>query len=63
MNKFNQNFHRAVSASSVLVGTMLLFGGLGYIISKKMDNEIWLLILLILGVVISLYQTYKLINR
>jgi len=63
MNKFNKNFHRAVSASSVLVGTMLLFGGLGYIISKKMDNEIWLLILLILGVVISLYQTYKLINR
>ena len=63
MNKFNQNFHRAVSASSVLVGTMLLFWGLGYIISKKMDNEIWLLILLILGVVISLYQTYKLINR
>ena len=63
MNKNIKSFHKAVSVSSILVGTMLFFGVSGYLLSEKFNNQIWFVALLILGVIISLYQTYKIINR
>ena len=63
MNKNIKSFHKAVSVSSILVGTMFFFGLSGYLLSEKFNNQIWFVALLILGVIISLYQTNKIINR
>jgi len=63
MNKFNKNLHKAISTSSTLIGSVLFLGGLGYLISQKLNNENWFIGLLIIGTIIGLYETYKQIMK
>ena len=63
MNKYNKNLQKAISTSYTLVGAILLFGGIGYILAKQLNNKNWLIGLLILGAIIGLYETYKQINK
>ena len=59
MNKYNKNLQKALSVSSTIIGALLLFTGLGYFLYKKMDNEIWLISLSLIGVIVGLYEAYK----
>jgi len=63
MSKHNKNFQNAISASYTLVGAILLFGGMGYILKNKFNNENWLIGCLITGALIGLYELYKQINK
>ena len=63
MNKPNKSFHKAISASYTLVGSVVLFGGVGYILKTKLNNENWLIGCLITGALIGLYELYKQINK
>ena len=63
MNKHNKNFHKAISASYTLVGSVILFGGIGYILKMKFSNDNWLIGCLITGALIGLYELYKQINK
>ena len=59
----NKNFQKAITASYTLVGSIIFFGALGYILKIKLNNETWLIVCLILGSVIGLYELYKQINK
>ena len=59
MNKYNKNLQKALSISSTILGALLLFSSLGYFLYKKMDNEIWVITLPLIGVVVGLYGAYK----
>ena len=63
MNKYNKNLQKALSISSTILGALLLFSGLGYFLYKKMDNEIWIIALPLIGVLVGLYEAYKQINK
>ena len=63
MSKPDNTFHKAISASYTLVGSIVLFGGIGYILKIKLDNENWLTGFLIAGAFIGLYELYKQINK
>ena len=59
----NKNFQKAIAASSTLVGAIILFGIIGYILKIRLNNENWLPGCLIAGAVIGLYELYKQINK
>ena len=63
MNKFNKNLQKAISTSYTLVGSILLFGGVGYILNNKLDNKFWLIGGLVFGSSLGLYELYKQINK
>ena len=63
MKKSNQNLQKAISVSYTLVGSILLFGGVGYILNNKLNNKFWLIGGLVFGSVIGLYELYKQINK
>ena len=63
MNKFNKNLHKAISTSYTLVGSILFFGCLGYLLNKRFNDKNWFIGLLILGAIVGLYETYKQINK
>ena len=63
MNKFNKNLQKAISISSTILGSILLFGIIGFFLKNKFDNLIWLIVCLILGSIIGLYEMYKQINK
>ena len=63
MNKFNKNLQKAISISSTILGSILLFGIIGFFLKNKFDNAVWLIVCLILGSVIGLYEMYKQINK
>jgi len=63
MNKPNKNFQKAIAASYTLLGSLILFGGIGYFLKIKLKNEHWLTGCLILGAIIGLYELYKQINK
>jgi len=63
MNKFNRNLQKSLSASSTLIGSLLLFGVLGYYLTEKFNNQLYLIFFLILGALIGLYDLYKQINK
>jgi len=62
MSKYNRSLQKALSISSTILGSLVLMGGVGYFLSKKFNNDLWLL-LIILGAVIGLYELYKQIRR
>ena len=47
MNKHNKNFHKAISASYTLVGSLVLFGGIGYILKMKFHFQEYILLVLL----------------
>ena len=63
MNKSNKNFQKAIAASYTLLGSLILFGGIGYFLKIKLKNEYWLTGCLILGAIIGLYELYKQIYK
>ena len=63
MSKPDNTFHKAISASYTLVGSIVLFGGIGYILKIKLSNDNWLIGCLITGSLIGLYELYKQINK
>ena len=63
MNKQDNNFRKAIAVSYTLLGSILIFGSIGYILNKKLNNENWLVGFLIFGSFIGLYELYKQINK
>ena len=63
MNKSKKTLQIAISVSYTLVGSILLFGGIGYYLSKKFHNPFLFFGGLILGAIIGLYELYKQINK
>jgi len=63
MNKFNKNLQKAIGVSSAILGSILFFGIIGFFLKNKFDNPIWLIVCLILGSVVGLYDLYKQINK
>jgi len=63
MNKFNKNLQKAISISSTILGSILLFGIIGFFLKNKFDNQGWLIVCLIFGSIIGLYEMYKQINK
>tara|TARA_B110000263_G_scaffold221953_1_gene210740 strand:- start:1537 stop:1728 length:192 start_codon:yes stop_codon:yes gene_type:complete len=63
MNKLNKNLQKAVSISSTILGSILLFGIIGYFLKNRFDNSILLIVCLISGAIVGLYELYKQINK
>ena len=63
MNKFNRNLQKSLSAASTLIGSLLLFGVLGYYLTEKFNNQLYLICFLIFGALVGLYDLYKQINK
>jgi len=63
MNQFNNGLQKAITAASTLLGSLSLFGIIGYYLSNKFDNNFWFIGLLIFGSIIGLYDLYKQIKK
>jgi F0F1-type ATP synthase assembly protein I len=61
--KLPKNFSKTITAAYTLLGSMLVFGGLGYYLSTTYDNNVWFMSLLMLGAIIGMYELYKRINN
>ena len=59
MQKPDTNLQKAISVAYTLLGSVLVLGGIGYYLSNKYNNMIWLIILSFLGVVVGMYELYK----
>jgi len=59
MQKPDTNLQKAMSVAYTLLGSVLVLGGIGYYLSNKYNNMIWLIILSVLGVVVGMYELYK----
>ena len=55
----NSNLQKAMAAGSAMSGALLLCGGIGYFLSNKYDQQLYLLIGLLLGVAVGMYEIYK----
>ena len=55
----NSNLQKAMAAGSAMSGSLLLCGGIGYFLSHKYDQQLYLLIGLLLGVAVGMYEIYK----
>ena len=62
MQKPDFKFQQSMSAAYTLLGSILVLGGIGYYLYIKFDNIIWLLSFLFLGIVVGMYELYKLIK-
>ena len=63
MSKLNKNLHKAITVSSSFIGSIFFLGGIGYLLSQRFNNSNWFIILLILGALIGLYESYKQISK
>ena len=59
MQKPDRNFQKSVTAAYTLLGSLLVFGGIGYYLSHRYDNIMWLAGMLVTGVVVGMYELYK----
>ena len=59
----SNNFQKAIAASYTLIGSLIIFGGIGYFLKNKFKNDYWLTGCLIFGAMIGLYELYKHINK
>ena len=59
----NKNFQKAIAASYTIVGSIILFGGIGYFLKMKLNNDYWLTGCLIVGALVGLYELYKQIRK
>jgi len=57
--KLPKNFQKNISTAYILLGSILGLGIVGYILSYKYNNQMWLVTFLLLGAVIGLYELYK----
>jgi|TARA_B100000212_G_scaffold161790_1_gene121659 uncharacterized membrane protein len=63
MSRFRSNLQKAISASSTLLGSILLFGMIGYYLMNEYKNDFWFISFLILGSLIGLFDLYKQISK
>tara|TARA_A100001011_G_scaffold377665_1_gene441615 strand:+ start:2261 stop:2452 length:192 start_codon:yes stop_codon:yes gene_type:complete len=63
MSQFKNNLQKAISASSTLLGSILLFGVIGYYLKYEFKNDLWFISFLILGSSIGLFDLYKQISK
>tara|TARA_B100001013_G_C24392625_1_gene356715 strand:- start:253 stop:444 length:192 start_codon:yes stop_codon:yes gene_type:complete len=63
MNKFNKNIQKAIATSSTLLGSLLLFSLIGYFLKNKFQNDYLLIVCLLVGAIIGLYDLFKQINK
>ena len=61
--KLPKNFSKTITTAYTLLGSFLVFGGLGYYLSTTYDNSIWFVSLLMVGVIVGMYELYKRINN
>ena len=59
MLKPDSNLQKAVVAGFSMSGSLLAFGIFGYIVSKKYDNQFFLLLGLIVGTAFGLYEIFR----
>ncbi len=59
MQKPDRNFQRSMSAGYTLLGSILVLGGIGYYLFNKYNNILWLIVMLIIGIVVGMYELYK----
>jgi len=59
MQEPDTNFQKAISVAYTLLGSVLVLGGIGYYLSTKYNNMIWLIALSIVGIVVGMYELYK----
>jgi len=59
LQKPDRNFQQAISVAYTLLGALLVLGGVGYFLSNKYNNTIWLIGGLILGTIVGMYELYK----
>tara|TARA_B100000424_G_C22811502_1_gene434577 strand:- start:83 stop:274 length:192 start_codon:yes stop_codon:yes gene_type:complete len=63
MSRFRSNLQKAISASSTLLGSILLFGMIGYYLMNEYKNDFWFISFLIFGSFIGLFDLYKQISK
>ena len=63
MSFFNNGLQNAIAASSSILGSILFFGIIGYLLFNKYDNIFWLIGFLIIGSCFGLYDLYKQIKK
>ncbi|MAP66468.1 MAG: hypothetical protein CMF80_02055 [Candidatus Marinimicrobia bacterium] len=63
MSRFRSNLQKAISASSTLLGSILLFGMIGYYLMNEYKNDFWFISFLILGSLVGLFDLYKQISK
>ena len=61
--KLPKNFSKTITTAYTLLGSFLVFGGLGYYLSTTYNNSVWFMSFLILGAVVGMYELYKRINN
>jgi len=63
-DKNKSNLRQAMSAAYSVLGALMLFGGVGYWLDKRSGGDTWwLLIGLILGVVVGMYELAKMVLK
>ena len=63
-NKNRNNIQKAIGASYSILGSLALFGIGGYWLDKRSGGEsLWLIIGLLLGTVVGLYELAKFILK
>ena len=63
MNEYNKTLQKALSISSTLIGSLLFCGIIGYLLKIKFGNVLWLVVFLIIGTIVGLYELYKQIKK
>ena len=63
MSKLNSSFQKAITISYTILGFLLFFGTIGYVLMQRFNNQWWLISGLILGCFFGLYELYKQINK
>jgi len=63
MNKFNKTLQQAIAASYTLIGAIFFCGIIGYYLSTRFGNSLWLFGGLLIGAIVGLYELYKQINK
>ena len=59
MKKPDTNLQKAMSGAYTLLGAILVLGGIGYYLSTKYHNILWLIVLSIIGLIVGMYELYK----
>ena len=59
MNQYSKTLQKALSISSTLIGSLLFCGIIGYLLKIKFGNVLWLVVFLIIGAIVGLYELYK----
>jgi len=57
--KLPKNFSKTITAAYTLLGSLLVFGGLGYYLSITYNNNVWFMSMLFLGALVGMYELYK----